>query len=93
MHPNLKLPKPPRPAHPLCPERVTLDVHLAQMMGMFNGLYDSAAGGTTNGDLELAAEGVDGVGDGPLLSSARATPIAQQRNRPAPRIQECFLCR
>ncbi|MGP0063964.1 MAG: YecA family protein [Isosphaeraceae bacterium] len=41
--PNLKLPKPPRPAHPLCPERVTLDVHLAGMMGMLNGRYYSAA--------------------------------------------------
>jgi hypothetical protein len=29
LNPKLKLPKPPRPAHPLCPERVTLDVHLA----------------------------------------------------------------
>jgi SEC-C motif len=43
MHPNRKLPKPPRPAHPLCPERVTLEVHLARMMGMMSGLYHSAA--------------------------------------------------
>ncbi len=43
MHPERKLPKPPRPAHPLCPERVTLDVHLAGMMGMMSGLYHSAA--------------------------------------------------
>ncbi len=43
MHPNLKLPKPPPPAHPLCPERVTLEVHLAGMMGMMSGLYHSAA--------------------------------------------------
>ena len=43
MHPNRKLPKPPRPAHPLCPERVTLDVHLAGMMGMMSGLYHTAA--------------------------------------------------
>lgn len=43
MQPKLKLPKPPRPAHPLCPERVTLDVHLGAMMGMMNGLYHSAA--------------------------------------------------
>jgi hypothetical protein len=43
MNPKLKLPKPPRPAHPLCPERVTLDVHLAGMMDMMNGLYHSAA--------------------------------------------------
>ncbi len=43
MHPNRKLPKPPRPAHPLCPERVTLDVHLAGLMGPLNGRYYSAA--------------------------------------------------
>jgi hypothetical protein len=43
MHPKRKLPKPPRPAHPLCPERVTLDVHLAGMMGMLSGRYHSAA--------------------------------------------------
>jgi len=43
LHPNRKLPKPPRPAHPLCPERVTLDVHLGGMMGLMNGLYHSAA--------------------------------------------------
>jgi len=43
MHPNRKLPKPPRPAHPLCPERVTLDVHLCGMMGMMSGLYHTAA--------------------------------------------------
>ena len=43
MHPKRKLPKPPRPAHPLCPERVTLDVHLAGMMGMLSGRYYSAA--------------------------------------------------
>ena len=43
LHPKRKLPKPPRPAHPLCPERVTLDVHLAGMMGMLSGRYYSAA--------------------------------------------------
>jgi hypothetical protein len=43
LHPKRKLPKPPRPVHPLCPERVTLDVHLAGMMGMMNDLYHSAA--------------------------------------------------
>ncbi len=43
LHPDRKLPKPPRPAHPLCPERVTLDVHLGVMMGMMNGLFHSAA--------------------------------------------------
>ena len=43
LHPKRKLPKPPRPAHPLCPERVTLDVHLAGMMSMMSGRYHSAA--------------------------------------------------
>jgi hypothetical protein len=43
MHPKRKLPKPPRPAHPLCPERVTLDVHLCGLMDFMNGLYHSAA--------------------------------------------------
>ena len=43
MDPKLKLPKPPRPAHPLCPERVTLEVHLAGLMGMMSGRYYAAA--------------------------------------------------
>jgi hypothetical protein len=43
MHPKRKLPKPPRPAHPLCPERVTLDVHLCGLMDMMNMLYHPAA--------------------------------------------------
>jgi hypothetical protein len=43
LHPNRKLPKPPRPAHPLCPERVTLDGYLSGLMGMMNGLYHTAA--------------------------------------------------
>jgi SEC-C motif len=43
MNPNLRLPKPPRPAHPLCPERITLDRHLSGMMGMMSGLFHSAA--------------------------------------------------
>ena len=43
VNPKLKLPKPPRPVHALCPERVTLDVHLAGLMGMLNGLYHTAA--------------------------------------------------
>jgi hypothetical protein len=43
VHPGRKLPKPPRPAHPLCPERVTLDVHLAGLMGLMNGMYHPAA--------------------------------------------------
>ncbi len=43
MNPKRKLPKPPRPAHPLCPERVTLDGHLAGLMGMLSGRYHTAA--------------------------------------------------
>jgi hypothetical protein len=43
LHPERKLPKPPRPVHPLCPERVTLEVHLGGMMGMMNRLYHPAA--------------------------------------------------
>ena len=43
LHPKRQLPKPPRPAHPLCPERVTLDGHLGGMMGKMNGRYHSAA--------------------------------------------------
>jgi hypothetical protein len=43
LHPNRKLPKPPRPAHPLCPERVTLEIHLCGLMSLMNGLYHSAA--------------------------------------------------
>ena len=43
LNPKKKLPKPPPPAHPLCPERVTLDGHLASMMGMFSVRYHSAA--------------------------------------------------
>ena len=43
LRPKLKLPKPPPPAHPLCPERVTLDVFLAGLMGFLNALYYPAA--------------------------------------------------
>jgi hypothetical protein len=43
LHPKRKLPKPPPPAHSLCPERLTLDVQLAGMMDIMNGLYHSAA--------------------------------------------------
>jgi hypothetical protein len=43
MNPKKKLPKPPRPIHPLCPERVTLDVHLAGLLDMMNALYHTAA--------------------------------------------------
>jgi hypothetical protein len=43
MNPNLKLPKPPPPAHPLCPERVTLDVFLSGMLGALNMLVHPSA--------------------------------------------------
>ena len=43
LNPELRLPKPPGPAHPLCPKRVTLDVFLSGMMGGFNCLYYTAA--------------------------------------------------
>jgi hypothetical protein len=42
-HPKRKAPKPPRPAHPLCPERVTLEVQLTRMVGMLSGRTYSAA--------------------------------------------------
>jgi SEC-C motif len=42
-NPNIKLPKPPRPAHPLCPERVTLEAHVAGLMDVMNVLYHPAA--------------------------------------------------
>jgi hypothetical protein len=43
MHPNRKRPKPPPPAHPLCPERVTLEVNLARLMAMMSARYHAAA--------------------------------------------------
>ena len=43
LRPNQKLPKPPRPAHPLCPERVTLEVFLAEMVGFLNGLVHTSS--------------------------------------------------
>jgi hypothetical protein len=43
MHPNKKPPPAPKPAHPLCPERVTLDVFLAGMFGAFVVLNHTAA--------------------------------------------------
>ena len=43
LHPEKKLPKPPRPTHPLCPERVTLDVFLGGLMGIFNPRFYTAA--------------------------------------------------
>ncbi len=35
LRPKQKLPKPPRPAHPLCPERVTLDLFLGELLSFF----------------------------------------------------------
>jgi hypothetical protein len=43
VHPNKKLPPPPKPIHPLCFERVTLDVHLACLLGFLNAQYHTAA--------------------------------------------------
>ena len=43
LDPKRKLPKPPRPVHHLCPERVTFEVHLSGMMSMMNSHYHSAA--------------------------------------------------
>jgi SEC-C motif len=43
LHPNRRLPKPPKPIHPLCPERVTLDVHLTGMVQFLNVRYHRAA--------------------------------------------------
>ncbi len=42
-HPGRQLPKPPPPAHPLCPERVTLESHLAGLMDLMSGRYHRAA--------------------------------------------------
>lgn len=42
-NPRAKPPKPPRPIHPLCPEPVTLEAHLASMMGMLAARYYPAA--------------------------------------------------
>jgi hypothetical protein len=42
-NPRRKLPDPPRPVHPLCPERVTLDVFVGGLLDIFNVLYHSAA--------------------------------------------------
>jgi hypothetical protein len=44
LRPERKLPKPPRPAHPLCPERVTLEVFLAKLVQGFVGRHYVAAG-------------------------------------------------
>lgn len=43
MHPKKKLPPPPKPSHPLCPERVTLDVFIGQMFGFMSAQHHKAA--------------------------------------------------
>jgi hypothetical protein len=43
MLPNKKLPPPPKPSHPLCPERVTFDVYLSKMLGFMSELYHTAS--------------------------------------------------
>jgi hypothetical protein len=43
MHPKKKLPPPPRPGHPLCPERVTFEVCLAQLVGFMNSQFHTLA--------------------------------------------------
>ncbi len=43
LNPNKKLPKPPKPIHPLCPERVTLEVFLLRMLSIFNPQFHAAA--------------------------------------------------
>jgi hypothetical protein len=42
INPRKKLPRPPRPSHLLCPERVTFDVHLARLLGFMNSQYHMA---------------------------------------------------
>jgi hypothetical protein len=43
MHPKKKLPPPPKPSHPLCPERVTFDTCLAQNFGFMSAQHHKAA--------------------------------------------------
>jgi hypothetical protein len=43
LRPKQKFPKPPRPAHPLCPDCATLDVFLGGLVGYLNGLFHAAA--------------------------------------------------
>jgi hypothetical protein len=42
LHPQRRLPKPPAPVHALCPERVTLEVHIARLMGTMRMKYYTA---------------------------------------------------
>lgn len=43
LHPKKRLPPPPKPSHPLCPEPVTFEVCLAQMLGFMSAQYRKAA--------------------------------------------------
>src|SRR6266851_4037475 len=43
IHPKKKLPPPPKPSHPLCPERVTFDVCIGQMFGFMSAQHQKAA--------------------------------------------------
>lgn len=43
VHPKKKLSPPPKPSHPLCPERVTLDVCIGQMFGFMSAQHHKAA--------------------------------------------------
>jgi hypothetical protein len=43
LHPKKKAPAAPKPAHPLCPDRVTLEAHLSDLVGGMNNQYHTAA--------------------------------------------------
>lgn len=43
LHPKKKVPPPPKPSHPLCPERVTFDACLAERFGFMSAQYHQAA--------------------------------------------------
>jgi hypothetical protein len=43
LHPKKKLPPPPKPSHPLCPERVTFEICLAQKFGFMSAQHHKAA--------------------------------------------------
>jgi hypothetical protein len=43
LHPKKKLPPPPKPSHPLCPERVTFEICLAQRFGFMAAQHHKAA--------------------------------------------------
>lgn len=43
LNPRKKLPRPPKPSHPLCPERVTFEACLGQMFGFLSEQHHQAA--------------------------------------------------